>query len=225
MKILLVEDEKKIAKFLKKSFESEGFLVEVAYDGAEGLFMATRSDYSLILLDMGLPKKSGLTVLQELREMHIDTPVLCITANDTVDDVVTGLNAGSDGYLKKPFSFVELVARTRALIRLASQNRGTWLSFGDLRLDRVSHKLWRGKQQIDITEKEYRLLEYFMTHPNQVLTRPMIAENVWDYNFDPYSNIIDVYINYLRNKIDKGFKKKLIHTVRGSGYVLKEGSI
>ena len=123
MKILLVEDEKKIAKFLKKSFESEGFLVEVAYDGAEGLFMATRSDYSLILLDMGLPKKSGLTVLQELREMHIDTPVLCITANDTVDDVVTGLNAGSDGYLKKPFSFVELVARTRALIRLASQNR------------------------------------------------------------------------------------------------------
>jgi len=173
-------------------------------------------------MDVMLPKKDGLSAIKELRHKDIPTPILCLTAKDTVDDIVSGLDVGSDDYLTKPFAFAELVARVRALIRRGSQDRGAELFFADLRLDPVGHKVWRSNKEIDLTAKEYALLEYFMRNPNQVLTRTMIAEHVWDYTFDSFTNIIDVYVNYLRKKIDRDFDKKLIHTVRGVGYVLKE---
>lgn len=222
MKILVVEDEKKVASFIKRGLEEEGFSVDVAYDGEEGLYMAEANPYALILMDLMLPKKDGLTVIRELRAKGNQTSVLCLTAKDTVDDIVAGLNSGSDDYLTKPFAFAELIARVRALLRRGSMDRGAELRFADLRLDPVAHKVWRGDRELDLTAKEYALIEYFMRNPNQVLTRTMIAERVWDYTFDSFTNIIDVYVNYLRKKIDRDFDKKLIHTVRGVGYVLKE---
>jgi heavy metal response regulator len=222
MRILVVEDEKKVASFIKRGLEEENFNVDVAYDGEEGRYMAETNQYDLILMDVMLPKKDGLTVVRELREKDIAVPVLCLTAKDTVDDIVAGLDSGSDDYLTKPFAFAELLARVRALLRRGAQDRGAEIHFADLRLDPVEHKVWRGNKEIELTAKEYALLEYFMRNPNQTLTRTMIAEHVWDYTFDSFTNIIDVYVNYLRKKIDKDFDKKLIHTVRGAGYVLKE---
>jgi len=222
MRILVVEDEKKVASFIKRGLEEEEFTVDVAYDGEEGIQMAVDSTYDLILMDVMLPKKDGLSAIKELREKGNSTPILCLTAKDTVEDIVSGLDIGSDDYLTKPFAFAELIARVRALIRRGSQDRGAELYFADLRLDPVGHKVWRDNKEIDLTSKEYALLEYFMRSPNQVLTRTMIAEHVWDYTFDSFTNIIDVYVNYLRKKIDRDFDKKLIHTVRGVGYVLKE---
>ncbi len=222
MRILVVEDEKKVASFIKRGLEEEGFTVDVAYDGEEGRYMAETNPYDLILMDVMLPKKDGLTVIRELREQDINSPVLCLTAKDTVDDIVSGLDSGSDDYLTKPFAFAELLARVRALLRRGTQDRGAEIYFADLRLDPVAHKVWRGGKEIELTAKEYALLEYFMRNANQTLTRTMIAEHVWDYTFDSFTNIIDVYVNYLRKKIDKDFDKKLIHTVRGAGYVLKE---
>ncbi|WP_225072661.1 response regulator transcription factor [Desulfuromonas sp. CSMB_57] len=223
MRVLVVEDEKKVASFIKRGLEEEQFTVDVAYDGEEGLFMAENNPYDIILMDLMLPKKDGLTVIQELRAKDISTPVLSLTAKDTVEDIVAGLDIGSDDYLTKPFAFTELLARVKALVRRSTKDRGAEIYFADLRLDPVSHKVWRANQEIDLTAKEYALLEYFMRNPNQVLTRAMIAEHVWDYAFDSFTNIIDVYVNYLRKKIDRDFEKKLIHTVRGVGYVLKEG--
>ncbi|MBN1545778.1 MAG: response regulator transcription factor [Syntrophaceae bacterium] len=222
MRILVVEDEKKVASFIKRGLEEEGFAVDVAFDGEEGRFMAEGNPYDLILMDVMLPKKDGLTVVRELREKGVSVPVLCLTAKDTVDDIVSGLDSGSDDYLTKPFAFAELLARVRALLRRGGQDRGAEIVYADLRLDPVAHKVWRGNKEIDLTAKEYALLEYFMRNPNETLTRTMIAEHVWDYTFDSFTNIIDVYVNYLRKKIDKDFDKKLIHTVRGAGYVLKE---
>ena len=222
MRILVVEDEKKVASFIKRGLEEEDFSVDLAYDGEEGLYMGEANPYDLILMDIMLPKMDGLEVVKELRRKDVNTPVLCLTAKDKVEDIVAGLDSGSDDYLTKPFAFAELLARVRALVRRGSQDRGAEIWFADLRLDPVTHKVWRGDKEIDLTAKEYGLLEYFMRNPNQVLTRTMIAEHVWDYTFDSFTNIIDVYVNYLRKKIDRDYDKKLIHTVRGVGYVLKE---
>ncbi len=223
MKVLVVEDEKKVASFIKRGLEEEGYTVELARDGEEGLKMINDGSYNLILMDLMLPKMDGLQVIKEMRAHNVRTPVLCLTAKDKVDDIVSGLDSGSDDYLTKPFAFIELLARVRALIRRGSSERGAELTFADLRIDPVTHKVWRGETEIDLTSKEYALLEYMMQHPNETLTRSMIAEHVWDYTFDSFTNIIDVYVNYLRKKIDRDFEKKLIHTVRGIGYVLKEG--
>jgi heavy metal response regulator len=222
MKILVVEDEKKVASFIKRGLEEEKYEVDVTYDGEEGLQKSLDGSYSLIILDVMLPKKDGLTVVKDLRARKLLTPVLMLTAKDTVEDIVAGLNSGSDDYLTKPFAFAELLARVRALLRRSEQERGAEIRFADLRLDPVTHKVWRKDKEIDLTAKEYSLLEFFMRNPNQVLTRTTIAENVWDYIFDSFTNIIDVYVNYLRKKIDRDADKKLIHTVRGVGYILKE---
>ncbi|MDD2336831.1 MAG: response regulator transcription factor [Geobacteraceae bacterium] len=222
MKILVVEDEKKVASFIKRGLEEEKFEVDVAYDGEEGCQKIMDGSYSLIVLDVMLPKKDGFAVVKEMRMKKLQTPVLMLTAKDTVEDIVAGLNSGSDDYLTKPFAFAELLARVRALLRRSEQERGAEIRFADLRLDPVTHKVWRKDKEIDLTAKEYSLLEFFMRNPNQVLTRTTIAENVWDYIFDSFTNIIDVYVNYLRKKIDRDADKKLIHTVRGVGYILKE---
>lgn len=222
MRILVVEDEKKVAGFIKRGLEEEEFSVQLAADGEEGLALATNGNYDLILMDVMLPEMDGLSVIRALRQRNNTTPVLCLTAKDSIDDIVSGLDSGSDDYLTKPFAFAELVSRVKALIRRNAQDRGAELFFADVRLDPVSHKVWRGDKEIDLTSKEYALLEYFMRNPEQGLTRTMIAEQVWDYTFDTFTNIIDVYVNYLRKKIDHGFDKKLIHTVRGVGYMLKE---
>lgn len=214
--------KKKVAGFIQRGLEEEGYSVEVAYDGEEGVQKAESEAFDVILMDVMLPKKDGLAAIKELREKQIVTPVLCLTARDSVDDKVNGLDIGADDYLAKPFAFAELVARCRALIRRGSKDRGAEIFFADLRLDPVAHKVWRSGNEIELTSKEYALMEYFMRHPNQALTRAMIAENVWDYTFDSFTNIIDVYVNYLRNKIDRDYDKKLIHTVRGQGYMLKE---
>lgn len=223
MKILVVEDEKKVAGFIKRGLEEDGYQVTVTHDGADGLKLALEGDYSLAILDVMLPKKDGLAIVRELREAGKGIPVLMLTAKASTEDVVSGLDAGSDDYLTKPFAFAELTARVRALLRREGRDRGAELTFADLRLDPVSHKVWRGKTEIELTAKEYGLLEYLMRNPNMVLSRAMIADHVWDYAFDSFTNIIDVYVNYLRKKVDKDFPVKLIHTARGQGYVMREG--
>jgi heavy metal response regulator len=223
MKILVVEDEKKVASFIKRGLEDDSYKVSVSYDGLDGLKQAREGEFNLVIMDMMLPKKDGMAVVKELRESGNRVPVLMLTARDNMEDIVSGLDAGSDDYLTKPFAFAELLARVRALLRRGEQDRGAEIRFSDLRLDPVSHKVWRDSKEIDLTSKEYGLLEYLMRNPNTVLSRAMIAEHVWDYAFDSFTNIIDVYVNYLRKKIDKDFPTKLIHTVRGQGYILREG--
>ncbi|MGE3259274.1 MAG: response regulator, partial [Geobacter sp.] len=218
MRILVVEDEKKVAAFIRRGLEEEGYSVDVAYDGAEGVQMAESVSYDLLIMDVMLPKKDGLTVVKELRQAGRSMPVLMLTARDTTDDIVAGLDAGSDDYLTKPFAFAELSARVRALVRRSVMERGAELVFADLRMDPVSHQVWRGEREIDLTAKEYGLLELLMRNPNTVLSRTTIAEQVWEHTFDTFTNIIDVYVNYLRKKVDKGFERRLIHTVRGQGY-------
>jgi heavy metal response regulator len=223
MRILVIEDEKKVADFIKRGLKEEGYAVDVSSDGEDGLFQATEIPYDLIVLDLMLPKLDGLSLCRKLRQNDIRTPLIMLTAKDSVKDKVTGLDSGADDYLTKPFSFEELLARIRALMRKGKNQQSTQLQVADLVLDIVSHKAWRGKEEIILTVKEYTLLEYFMRNTGTVITRTMISEHVWDINFDTFTNVIDVYVNYLRNKIDKGQKIKLIHTVRGRGYILKEG--
>jgi DNA-binding response OmpR family regulator len=221
MRILVVEDEKKVASFIQRGLEGEGFQVDLAADGEEGVTMAKADPYDLILMDVMLPKMDGLSAIRELRAAQVGTPVLCLTAKDTVEDIVAGLDSGGDDYLTKPFAFTELLARVRALVRRGSQERGADIVYADLRLDPVAHKVWRAGKEIELTAKEYALLEYFIRNPEKTLTRNMIAEHVWDYTFDSFTNIIDVYVNYLRKKVDRDFTTKLVHTVRGVGYMLK----
>jgi DNA-binding response OmpR family regulator len=222
VRILLVEDERKVASFIQKGLEEEQYQVDVVHDGEEGLRRALASEHALIVLDLLLPKRDGMSILREVRERRIDTPVLILTAKDSVEDRVAGLNSGCDDYLPKPFAFAELLARSRALLRRKATDRGVTLAVGDLVLDPVSHRVTRAGKNVELTSREYALLQYFMHHPNQILTRTMIVEQVWGYDFDNFSNVVDVYVNYLRNKIDRTFEPKLLHTVRGIGYVLKQ---
>tara|TARA_B110000014_G_C20085114_1_gene567435 strand:- start:29 stop:697 length:669 start_codon:yes stop_codon:yes gene_type:complete len=221
MRILIVEDEKKVAAFIKKGLEEETYAVDIAMDGEEGLHLGEQNQYDLIILDLMLPKINGLEILSILRSKKIETPILLLTAKDSVDDKVEGLNQGADDYLTKPFAFSELLARIRVLLRRGKAETKTTLEIADLKLNLVSHKVNRGNEEIELTGKEYSLLEYFMRNQEKVLTRTMIAEHVWDYNFDTFTNVIDVYVNHLRKKIDKNFSTKLLHTLRGVGYVMK----
>ena len=222
MRILVVEDEKKIADFIKRGLKEEGYAVDTANDGENGFFLAKTNDYDLILLDLMLPKLDGITVCRKLREEKILAPIIMLTAKDAVKDKVTGLDAGADDYLAKPFAFEELLARIRAILRKKSEQKEAKLEVGDLSLDLQTHKVTRAGEEIELTSKEYALLEYLMRNAGKVVTRTMISEHVCDIDFDTFTNVIDVYINYLRNKIDSGSKKKLIQTVRGRGYILKD---
>lgn len=221
MRILVVEDEEKIANFIKRGLKEEGYAVDIAYDGEQGQFLATTEAYDLVVLDLMVPKIDGLTLCRKLREEKNTVPLLMLTAKDSVRDKVAGLDSGADDYLTKPFAFEEFLARVRALLRKGKPLE-TKLKVADLELDLLSHKVIRAGQTIELTAKEYTLLEYLMRNAGNVVTRTNLSEHVWDMNFDSFTNVIDVYINYLRNKIDQNFKKKLIHTIRGRGYVLKE---
>jgi len=222
MRILVVEDEKKVASFIAKGLTEESYAVDVAYDGEEGVFMALENDYDLIVLDLMLPKLDGMEILKKIRDSGKDVPVLILTAKDSVEDIVAGLEGGSDDYLTKPFAFAELLARIRALLRRSQEQKITTLKAGDLTLNPLTREVKRGDRKIELTSKEYALLEYFMRNVNKVLTRTLISEHVWNYEFDPLTNVVDVYVNYLRKKIDQPSETKLIHTVRGVGYILKE---
>ena len=221
MKILVVEDEKKVASFLRKGLQEEGYLVDLADNGADGLSLATDREYDLIVLDIYLPRLDGIAVLKRLREARVATPVLLLTVRATIEDKVLGLDSGADDYLTKPFAFDELIARVRALLRRRSQIDESVLRFSDLFLDLVRRTVVRGKRRIELTLKEFSLLEYLMRNAGRVVTRTMITEHVWSHDFDTGTNVVDVYVNYLRKKIDTGSETRLIHTVRGVGYVMK----
>ena len=221
MRILVVEDEAKVASFIKRGLEEEHYAVDVASDGEEGVDMVDVYEYDLAILDIMLPKRDGLSVLSHIRKKNNSIPVILLTAKDMLEDKVKGLDMGADDYLTKPFAFEELLARIRALLRRGKPEESLKLVLDDLILDPVTHNVTRAGQEIPLTAKEYALLEYFMRNPERVLTRTMISEHVWNIKFDTYTNVIDVYISYLRNKIDKGHDKKLLHTVRGVGYMIK----
>lgn len=220
MRILLVEDENKMLEFLKQGLEEQRYAIDIADNGDDGLHWALNFTYDLIVLDIMLPGKDGLTICRELRNRHITTPVLMLTARDAVDDRVTGLDCGADDYLVKPFAFRELLARIRALTRRDSYQKSTTLAVGDLILNTLTHTVQRGDQIIELSTKEYILLEFLMLHPNQVLSRTVIAEHIWSYEYAPDSNVLDVYIRYLRKKIDDDHEEKYIRTIRGTGYQL-----
>ena len=222
MRILLVEDDRKVASFIRKGLAEEGYAVDTAADGETGLAMGLDRLHDLIILDVMLPAKPGFQVVRELRQAKVSTPILLLTARDAVEDKVQGLDVGADDYHTKPFAFAELLARVRALLRRGGEGRPPALQVADLILDPATRTVRRGGEAIPLTNREFALLEYLMRNPGRVLTRTMIAEKVWDYSFDSETNVIDVYVNYLRKKIDAGRPSKLLHTVRGVGYVLKE---
>lgn len=221
MRILIIEDEKKVSNFLRQALEEEQYAVDQAFNGEDGLDLAEVYKYDLIILDLMLPKKGGLTVIHELRSKGKKTPILVLTARDAVKDKVTVLDAGGDDYLTKPFSIEEFLARMRALMRRTSTEKVEVLKFGDISLNPIKHEVCKGTKKIELTNKEYALLEYFMRNPNRVLTRSMISEHVWNIDFDTETNVIDVYITYLRNKIGRGGPCHLIQTIRGVGYMLQ----
>lgn len=222
MRILLVEDEIKMASFIERGLKEEDYVVDVANDGEKALFLAEINPYDLIILDIILPIKDGVTVCKELRIKKINVPILILTSKDRIRDKVLGLNSGADDYLAKPFAFEELLARIGALLRRNKTNKTGILKLADLELDQLKHKIMRAGKEIQLTSKEFALLEYLMFNATHVVTRTMISEHVWHEDFDSFTNVIDVYMNFLRNKIDKGHKKQLIYTVFGKGYVLKE---
>lgn len=224
MRLLIVEDEPKLAAFIQRGLIEQSFVVDVAGDGREGEEMARRTSYDLVILDLMLPRRSGLEVCQALRATYPQLPILILTALDGSADTVKGLNAGADDYLTKPFEFAVLLARVRALLRRshASRERNGLLQCADLVLDTVSKSVRRGDVSITLTAREFALLEYLLTHRGRVVSRVDILEHVWDTSFDPGTNVVDVYINFLRKKVDKPFATKLIHTVTGMGYVLRD---
>ncbi len=221
MKILVVEDEAKIALFIKRGLKEEGFAVDTAGDGEEGHFLASTNDYDLIILDVVLPKMDGYHLCETLRKEGTKAPIIMLSVRDELKDKVQGLDRGADDYLTKPFEFEELLARVRAHLRKQKNGAPKRYEVDDLTLDLATQEARRGKKSISLTAREFSLLEYLMGHAGQVVSRTMLVEHVWDSRFDPTSNVIDVYINYLRAKIDDGSSAKLIHTVRGRGYVLK----
>ena len=221
MRILIVEDEKSLADIIKKGLEEEGYAVDVAYNGEEGLFMAENEPSDIIILDIMLPVIDGMTILKKIRKAGIKTPVLMLTAKDTIMDKVSGLDSGADDYLTKPFSFEELLARMRALLRRNTEVKTSVIMIGDLTIDIVTHEVKREGKDILLSAREYALLEYMALNKNKVLSRTSLTEHLYDQDFDLDSNVIDVFINRIRNKINRGYDKKLIHTVRGAGYILK----
>ncbi|HET7341943.1 MAG TPA: response regulator transcription factor [Methylomirabilota bacterium] len=224
MRILVVEDERKVASFIRQGLAEEGHTVEVAADGAAALDLVLEGPpYDLIVLDLMLPRVDGFAILKATRQRHVTTPVLVLTARDSVADKVRGLDLGADDYLTKPFSFDEFLARVRALLRRGAAASGPVLRLDDLSLDPATREVRRGGRRITLTAREHALLEYFLRNAGRVLTRPMLAEHVWGLDFDPESNIVDVYVGYLRRKIDGPGETKLLHTVRGAGYVLRAG--
>src|SRR5882724_2860056 len=222
MRVLVVEDEKKTASFIRKALQAEGFAVDVCPNGDEAWAAARVTPFDAIVLDIMLPGRDGLSLLRQLRERKNSTPVLLLSARGEVNERVEGLNLGADDYLPKPFELAELVARVRALTRRGGENKSTILRVADLTLDTVTHKARRGGMDIELTAREYRLLEFLLRSAGRLCGRMMILEKVWDYNFDPGTNLVDVYIRRLREKIDTDFNPKLLHTVRGAGYMLKE---
>jgi heavy metal response regulator len=222
MRILLVEDDRRVASFIRKGLAEEGHAVDLAADGETGLAMGLDRLHDLIILDVMLPALPGFQVVRQLRRAQVSTPILLLTARDALEDKVQGLDAGADDYLTKPFAFAELLARVRALLRRGGEARPPVLRLADLALDPATRTVTRGGEPVSLTNREFALLEYFMRNPGRVLTRTMIAEKVWDYSFDAETNVIDVYVNYLRKKIDAGRPSRLLQTVRGVGYVLRE---
>jgi heavy metal response regulator len=222
MRILLVEDDKKLAEYLKKGLTEEQYAVDVFHDGISGIYWAKEFDYDLIILDIMLPGKDGMTVCKEIREKGMIAPIIMLTAKDTVEDKIYGLDLGADDYLAKPFSFGELVARIRALLRRSQKYKTRILKVADLELDPVSHKVTRAGKEISLTGKEYALLEYLMRNTGRVVTETNIIEHVWDMQSEPFTNVVSVYIYHLRNKVDRGFDNKLIHTIRTLGYVMRD---
>ncbi len=225
MRILLVEDNRRLCEAIKTQLEKDGYVVDAVFDGAQGLVYAVDPSYDLIILDIMLPQKDGLTLCRELREEHISTPVLMLTARDTVNDRILGLDSGADDYLVKPFDVNELRARLRALLRRGAQERSGLLTVGDLKVDPASHLVERTGQPIELTGKEFALLEYFVRHPNRVITREMLESHVWGSDFTGNSNIIESYIHRLRRKIDDPYDIKLLETIRGVGYRLRKPAL
>ena len=224
MRILIIEDEKKVANFIKKGLEEEYFAVDIAFDGKEGLRLALSEEYDLIIMDVMLPFYDGISLVKEIRNNEISVPVLMLTVKDSIKDKVEGLDAGADDYLTKPFSFEELLARIRALLRRNENSKTTTLKAGNLILDLLSHRVVNDNNEIILTPKEYAILEYLMRNLNKVVSRTRLIEHVYDYHFDTETNIIDVYINKLRSKITNSSSNPLIHTIRGVGYILKYNS-
>ncbi|MDX2288535.1 MAG: response regulator transcription factor [Hyphomicrobiaceae bacterium] len=225
MRVLVIEDDDEAASFLVKALKESGHAAEWAADGASGLEAARAGNFDVLIVDRMLPERDGLTVIRMLRSEGVETPALILSALGEVDDRVKGLKAGGDDYLTKPYAYVELLARVEALSRRSSpQEQVTRLMVGDLVLDRLSHRVTRGGEPIILQPREFRLLEYLMKHAGQVVTRTMLLENVWDYHFDPQTNVIDVHVSRLRSKIDKQFDKPLLHTVRGAGYVIRDAA-
>jgi len=222
MKILIVEDEKELAAILKRGLEENGFIVELVYNGKDGLFYSLNYSYDAILLDISLPEMDGLTILENIREKQLDLPVIMLTARGEVSDRIKGLNTGADDYISKPFDLFELLARLNAVIRRSKGKSSPIVIIGDLVINTSNKTVQRAGKEIKLSAREYNLLEYLTLNSKRVITRIEISEHMYEFDFDTESNIIDVYINYLRNKIDKGFEKQLIHTVRGIGYILED---